>query len=124
VIEMTADKWLALILQTWAYHRDRKQFPPQDVADLMRELGTLIESAELWQRGERPVIANEACRMETMMELHTHEEVEAEVERMKRSPEMLWWLCLVYGDLKMRGAVGESTLRTEAYNRLTARWKP
>jgi hypothetical protein len=59
-----------------------------------------------------------------IVELHTPEEIEAEVERMKRSPEMLWWLGLLYGAWEMEGSRGESILRTEAYNRLSDRWKP
>jgi hypothetical protein len=53
--EMTAEKWLSLIVTSWAYHRDHKPWPPQDVADLMRELGTLIESAELWMKQDEQV---------------------------------------------------------------------
>lgn len=52
-----------------------------------------------------------------VVEIHTKEEVAAEAARMRASPEMMWWLSLLYGTMK--GERGESILRTEAYNRLT-----
>ena len=50
------------------------------------------------------------------IELHTPEEIAAEVERMKRSPEMLWWL----GRFQVV-PITDDHLRTEAYKRLTDR---
>jgi hypothetical protein len=50
------------------------------------------------------------------VEIHTAEEINAEVERMKRSPEMLWWLGLF-----QVVQITDEHLRTEAYNRLTTR---
>lgn len=50
------------------------------------------------------------------VEIHTAEEIDAEVECMKRSPEMLWWLGLF-----QFVPITDSHLRTEAYNRLTFR---
>jgi hypothetical protein len=53
------------------------------------------------------------------VEIHSAEEIAAEVERMKLSPEMFWWLSLLNGYWNMEGQRGDSILRTEAYNRLT-----
>jgi hypothetical protein len=50
------------------------------------------------------------------VDIHTAEEIDVEVERMKRSPEMLWWLGLLHVL-----PVTDENLRTEAYNRLTMR---
>ena len=55
-------------------------------------------------------------KIKRVVELHTAEEVTAEVERMKRSPEMLWWLGL-FQWIPMT----DDQLRVEAYNRLTER---
>ena len=57
--------------------------------------------------------------MITPIELHTPEQVAAEVERMRASPEMMWWMRLLNGYWAMQGESGESLMRTEAYNRLT-----
>lgn len=54
-------------------------------------------------------------------ELHSPEEIKAEMERLRVSPEMRWWLGLVNGEWRMQGAMLESILRCEAYNRLTVR---
>ena len=54
------------------------------------------------------------------IEVHTTEAIAAEVELMRNSPEMLWWLYLINGDIVMRENLDE-ILRTEAYNRLTNR---
>jgi len=59
---------------------------------------------------------NRAGEHVTVIELHTKEEIDAEVERMKRSPEMLWWLGLFYA-----GWLTDDHWRTEAYNRLSER---
>jgi hypothetical protein len=49
-------------------------------------------------------------------EIHSAEELDDEVERMKRSPEMFWWLGLFQWT-----PITDGLLRTEAYNRLTVR---
>jgi hypothetical protein len=53
-----------------------------------------------------------------IVEIHTKDEIAAEVERMRASPEMMWWLGLIYGYWQLRD---DEVLRTEAYNRLTER---
>jgi len=55
--------------------------------------------------------------IQRFVEIHSQEDIDAEVERMKRSPEMLWWLGLFqFGQI-----ITDDHLRTEAYNRLTMR---
>lgn len=55
-------------------------------------------------------------KINRVTDLHTPEELDEEVERMKRSPEMLWWLYLF-----QHVPLTDSQLRTEAYNRLSWR---
>ena len=54
------------------------------------------------------------------IEIHTAEEIAEEVERMRGSPEMRWWLGLLHGEWGLRN-FGDEIFRTEAYNRLTKR---